>query len=312
MPRSTFQPPRIGAHVSIAGRLPRAIDRALESGCNTLQIFSRSPRMWRSAPLDQNAMAEFRELRTEHGLRPLVIHGNYLTNLAAADAAVRNKSITAFRDEMQRAHVLGADYLVIHPGSYKGQAIDSAIRTLADSVAEAARHAVWNGFTLLLENTAGGGQTLGREFGELAEMRERIQMKADLPVGFCLDTAHCYEAGFDLTTTEELKATLHRIDQTIGLANIPVLHANDSKTDLGSRRDRHENIGRGFLGRETFRRLLRHPRLRCKTFILETPADKHGTYRRDIRALNSLVRPQAGGQSRVCHYSHRKYYGTED
>ena len=312
MPRSTFQPPRIGAHVSIAGRLPRAIDRALESGCNTLQIFSRSPRMWRSAPLDQNAVAEFRELRAEHGLRPLVIHGNYLTNLAAADAAVRNKSITAFRDEMQRAHLLGADYLVIHPGSYKGQAIDSAIRTLADSVAEAARHAAWNGFTLLLENTAGGGQTLGREFGELAEMRESIRMKVDLPVGFCLDTAHCYEAGFDLTTTKELKATLHRIDQTIGLANIPVLHANDSKTALGSRRDRHENIGCGFLGRETFRRLLRHPHLRGKTFILETPADEHGTYRRDVRELNSLVRPQAGGERRVCHYSHREYRGTED
>ena len=276
----TFPTPRIGAHVSIGGRLTKAVVRALESGCNTLQIFSRSPRMWRSAPLDLNAVAEFRELRAEHGLRPLVIHGNYLTNLAAADSAVRSKSITAFRDEMQRARLLDADYLVIHPGSYKGQAIDSAIRTLADSVAEAAGNAAWNGFTLLLENTAGGGQTLGREVGELAEMRDRI---------------HCYEAGFDLTTTRDLEATLHRIDQSIGLANIPVLHANDSKTALGSRRDRHENIGRGFLGRETFRRLLRHPGLQGKTFILETPADEHGTYRRDVRELYSLVRPQAGG-----------------
>ena len=291
----TFQTPRIGAHVSIGGRLTKAVVRALESGCNTLQIFSRSPRMWRSAPLDLNAVAEFRELRAEHGLRPLVIHGNYLTNLAAADSAVRSKSITAFRDEMQRARLLGADYLVIHPGSYKGQAIDSAIRTLADSVAEAAGNAAGSGFTLLLENTAGGGQTLGREFGELAEMRDRIRMHVDLPVGFCLDTAHCYEAGFDLTTTGELEATLHRIDQSIGLANIPVLHANDSKTALGSRRDRHENIGRGFLGRETFRRLLRHPGLQGKTFILETPADEHGTYRRDVRELYSLVRSQAGG-----------------
>lgn len=296
MPRGRSISPRIGAHVSIAGYLPRAVDRALDSHCNTLQIFSRSPRMWRSAPLDPNAVAEFRETRAEHKLDPLVIHGNYLTNLASADAGVRRQSITAFRDEIERALMIGADYLVIHPGSHKGQSLDRAIRTLADSAAQAAKSIAWDGLTLLLENTAGGGQTLGRDFHELAEIRDRIEAKADLPVGFCLDTAHCFEAGFDLTSPKDLKSTLERIEQTLRLANVPVVHANDSKTPLGSRRDRHENIGHGFLGRDTFRRLLRHPRLRGKAFILETPADKHGRYRKDIRTLKNLCESPAKKQ----------------
>jgi deoxyribonuclease-4 len=283
-------PYRFGAHTSIAGSLVGAAEEALALGCNTFQIFSRSPRMWRSPPLAPEAVAQLKAFRAGHDLAPLVIHGNYLTHMAAADPVIRRFSINAFRDEVERALAIGADYLVIHPGSFKGQSLEQAIVVLADSIASAARGACWNGLSLLLENTAGGGQTIGRDFPELAAIRERIESKCAIPVGFCVDTAHCFAAGFDVSTTPGLEETLGRIDHFLGLKNVPVVHANDSRTPLGSRVDRHENIGEGGIGREGFRRILRHPKLRGKAFILETPVGKDGTHARNVRALKALLR----------------------
>ena len=284
---------RIGAHTSIAGGLVNAANEALELGCNTLQIFTRSPRMWRSAPLDPNGVAELKDARAEHDLSPLVIHGNYLTNMAAADSAVRKKSIEAFRDEVRRALLIGADYLVIHPGSYRGQTLDKAMNVLASSIARAVKGlgsngSGWNGLRLLLENTAGGGQTMGRDFTELAELRGRIQKRAAIPVGFCIDTAHCFEAGYDVSTAAGLKKTSELIEQTIGLDSVKVIHANDSRTPLGSHADRHEHIGEGEIGSDAFRRILNHPKWRAKPFILETPADELGTHQKNVQALKSL------------------------
>jgi deoxyribonuclease-4 len=281
---------RIGAHESIAGSLERAVERALASGCNAVQIFSRSPRMWKAANLKADEVERFRTARAENDVWPVVIHGNYLMNMASADAVIRGRSTEAFRGELEAALAIGADYLVIHPGSYKGQTLRKAMGTLATSIGRAATGIDWNGLQLLLENTAGGGMSIGRDFGELAELRERIESKAPVPVGFCIDTAHCYEAGFDVSTADGLRQTLRTIDRTIGLANVPVLHCNDSKTALGSNHDRHANIGKGYLGREAIRRFLHHPKLREKAFILETPADADGLHKTDVRTMKALTR----------------------
>jgi deoxyribonuclease-4 len=281
---------RIGAHESIAGSLDRAVERALASGCNALQIFSRSPRMWKAASLKPDEVERFRIARAENAVWPVVIHGNYLMNMASADPTIRERSTEAFRGEIERALAIGADYLVIHPGSYRGQTLKKATSTLAASIARAVRGIHWDGLQLLLENTAGGGMSIGRDFDELAELRARIERKAAVPVGFCIDTAHCYEAGFDVSTADGLRQTLRTIDRTIGLARVPVLHCNDSKTALGSRHDRHANIGKGKLGREAIRRFLHHPQLRDKAFILETPGDADGLHKTDVRTMKALAR----------------------
>ncbi len=287
---------RIGAHTSIAGALDRAAEEAAALGCNAFQIFSRSPRMWRATALDPRAIDRLKQARETYDLRPLVIHGNYLTNMAAADRVVREKSIEAFRGELERGLAIGADYLVIHPGSYRGQTLSKAMNVLARSIAAASKRLRWNGLQLLLENTAGGGMSIGRDFEELAELRAKVEKAAGLRVGFCIDTAHCYEAGNDLSAPRGLATLLKRIDRTIGLDSVPVIHANDSKTNLGSRLDRHEHIGAGHIGREAFRHLLHHPRLRNKAFILETPA-AGGGHQRNVKALKSLARrPPTNGR----------------
>ncbi len=267
----------------------------MASGCNTLQIFSRSPRMWKAANLKPDQVERFQAARHEHDVWPAVIHGNYLINMASGDRTIRERSTQAFRGEVEAALTIGADYLVIHPGSYKGQTLKQAMTRLAASIAHASRGVRWDGLRLLLENTAGGGMSIGRGFDELAELRARIEAKASIPLGFCIDTAHCYEAGFDVSTAEGLGQTLQTIDRTIGLENVPVLHCNDSKTALGSRHDRHANIGKGLLGREAVRRFLHHPQLRDKAFILETPADADGLHRTDVRAMKALARRKRRG-----------------
>jgi len=282
-------PHRIGAHASIAGALDRSADDAIDMGCNTFQIFSRSPRMWKAAPLSLPQIGALKRKRLEHELHPLVIHGNYLLNLAAVDPVTRERSIRAFREEIDRGLAIGAEYLVIHPGSAKGQEREQAVQTLADSFAASVEGIEWGEFEVLLENTAGGGMGLGGEFTELAAIREAILRRVDAPVGYCVDTAHTFEAGWDIRDADGLKQTLSHIDQTIGLDRVKVIHTNDSKTKLGSHHDRHERIGEGYIGKEAFRRILNHPKLRRKAFILETPADPDGSHRTNVNTLKSLI-----------------------
>jgi len=282
---------RIGAHVSIAGSLLRAIAEAEELAVNTIQIFSRSPRMWKAPPLDPEQVEAFRKAREEHGIGPLAVHASYLLNMASPDAVNRKRSIASFRDELERARMLGADGLVLHPGSAKGyDAPDPAIATLAESIAEATEDFDWDGLELLLENTAGGGSSLGRSFEELAAIRETILSKTDIPVGYCIDTAHTLAAGYEITTREGLRETVKAVDRTLSLDRVKVVHANDSKSPLGSRLDRHEHIGEGKIGREAFARIVNHPKLRSKPFILETPHGEDGTHQRNVEALRSLIR----------------------
>jgi deoxyribonuclease-4 len=281
---------RIGIHTSIQGALEKSAFRAAELGANTFQIFSASPRMWKAKPQPPERIVRLREARERFDLTPLVIHDNYLINLAAGDPVLRRRSVAAFRDELRRAAAMSADYLVAHPGSYAGQSLEQGIRNVARSLVEAARGLQLNGLMLLIENTAGSGAALGSRFTELAEIRRLAAPQADLDIGYCLDTAHCLAAGYDLATAGGLTKTLHEAEEVLGLDRVRVIHANDSKTPLGSRVDRHQHIGKGHIGTEGFRRIMRHPKLRRKAFILETPIDKKGDDRRNVDRLKQLCR----------------------
>jgi deoxyribonuclease IV len=279
---------RIGIHTSIAGGLDKAALRAAELGANTFQIFSTSPRMWKSGPVDAQAAARIKEARERLDLTPLVVHDNYLINMAAADAAQRKRSVEAFRGEIERCLVMGAEYLVLHPGSYKGQSVEQGIAMLADSLVEAARGLGSKHLMLLLENTAGSGSALGSRFEELAAIRDAAQSKMDLAIGYCLDTAHCLAAGYDVASEGGLARTVREAQTVLGLESVRVIHTNDSKAPLGARVDRHEHIGQGYIGIQGFRRILQHPRLRDKAFILETPIDREGDDRRNLQKLKRL------------------------
>jgi deoxyribonuclease-4 len=286
---------RIGIHTSIAGDIAGALDSAAKLGANALQIFSASPRMWPrggSRIADADA-ARFRARRAVLGLGPVVIHDNYLINLACPDRVMRARSIQAFHDELIRAVALGADYLVAHPGCALGTAIDVAIDEIAQGLRQAARGIKFGGLRILLENTSGMGSAVGARFEELKAI---LDQTTDLPMGICLDTAHILEAGYDITTAEGLELTIAAVDRTVGVKRVYVLHINDSKTPLGSRVDRHEHIGRGKIGLEAFGRILNDARLGPgaaglpgRAFILETPIDRPGDDRRNVRALWQLV-----------------------
>ncbi len=285
---------RIGIHTSTAGSLEKAAIKAAELGANTFQIFSASPRMWRTKAPDPEKIALLNLQREQHDLYPLVIHDSYLINLAAPPSLIREKSIDGFRGEMERALLIGADYLVAHPGNYKGLSIEQGILNVAEAVALAWREVDERlkknaKLTILLENTAGAGAQLGGNFEELAAIRQLASPYLDIPIGFCLDTCHCYVSGLDISTSEGLASMVSDASAILGLQNVPVIHTNDAKTALGSHCDRHANIGAGYIGFEGFRRILNHPELSGKAFILETPVDEPGDDLRNVKALKELV-----------------------
>jgi len=279
---------RIGIHTSIAGDISGSLDIAHGLGANALQIFSSSPRMWGggSSRISEAEAARFRERRRELGLGPLVIHGNYLINLASPNPVLRTQSVQAFHQEIVRANALGADYLVAHPGSRQGSASGSALAAIAQGIKQAVRGLKLGELQILLENTAGQGSSLGSRFEELKAILDACP---ELPLGVCIDTAHLFAAGWDIRTAEGLETALRDIDRTVGLDRVGVVHVNDSKTPLGSRVDRHEHIGKGKIGLEGFRRVLNHPLLATCAFILETPIDKPGDDKRNVAALWRLT-----------------------
>lgn len=285
---------RVGVHTSIAGALANAPHHAAEIGCDTFQMFSSNPRGWRAAEPKPEAIEAFREARARHRLHPVVIHDNYLINLAAADPRIREGSIGAFRKELERALALGADFLVTHPGSAKGTTAEEAIKTCVESLLQAAKGLKLDGLTVLIENTAGQGATLGRTFEEVAAIMAGAAR--DLAVGACIDTAHCFEAGYAVHTKQGLAATVKALEATIGIKNVRVIHANDSKTPFESHADRHEHIGKGFIGEAGFRGIVRHPQLKNIPFICETPLDKPGDDVMNITIMRKLAgeRPKKG------------------
>jgi len=280
----------MGVHLSIGKSLASAAMKAQELGATTFQIFSSSPRMWRAVDPSLDDIARMKDLRVQSDLNPLVIHDNYLINLAAANETVRGMSIASFRGEVTRALSIGADYLVAHPGSWREQTLESSIEIFASSLAAATAHIDTTRLTLLLECTAGQGCTLGRTFEELASLRSAAASRTALRIGFCLDTCHLFAAGYDITSAEGLEQTLSRADALLGLDNIPVIHTNDSKMPFGSFRDRHENIGKGHIGNAAFRRIVNHALLKDKAFILETPDCDDGNDLRTLKRLRGVRR----------------------
>jgi len=287
---------RIGIHTSIAGSYLNALESARKLGCNALQIFSSSPRMWQggSSRIPEVDAQAFRARRAELGLGPLVIHANYLINLAAGQPMLRTRSIQAFHDEIVRAVALGADFLVVHPGAKGDSSPEQAVSTIIESVKQATRRVPLHGLQILIENTAGMGTAVGARLEEVADILKGL---SSVPSGACLDTAHLFAAGYDIKTEAGLASTIGQVEGTIGLENVPVIHVNDSKIPLGGRVDRHEHIGKGKIGSEAFERLLRHPRLSAlppeglvgRAFVLETPIDEPGDDRKNVAAIWELA-----------------------
>lgn len=282
---------RIGIHTSTAGSLANAAHKAQELGANCFQIFSASPRMWRASPPNPEQVLEMKALRAANDLAPLVVHDSYLINLAAFDPEIRAKSIAGFRAEIERAQAIGAEYLVMHPGSAKGyDSLDQALETLVNSLEKASKGLISDHFCLLFENTAGAGSTIGRCLVNLKTLRDMAASRLPFPIGYCLDTCHLFVSGYDVSTQAGLENTVLQAEDVLGLDNVPVIHTNDSKGALNSYLDRHENIGKGHIGLEGFRRILNHPKLRTKAFILETPIDNEGDDQINVNTLKSLCR----------------------
>jgi deoxyribonuclease-4 len=287
---------RIGIHTSIAGGVENAAERAYRLGCNTFQIFSTSPRQWQPYSLGRPQCETMNRLRQKYDLKPLVIHSNYLINLAGTSSPFLKKSITAFRGELERALALCADYLVLHPGSFRGASRDEGLERTANSIAEASHglELEKGGLTILIENTAGAEYSVGGTFEQVAELLELLRQS--IPVAACIDTCHTHVAGYDMVSQEGRELTLQHLEQTVGLQNVRVWHCNDAKAERGSRLDRHEHIGRGKLGLEVFRALVNDERLKHAAFIAETPIDDPGDDLRNVEALKQLVsRQEANG-----------------
>ncbi len=280
---------RIGIHLGTSGGASNAVERAREIGANTFQIFSSSPRMWRAPQVDPKQAARMKELRAKLDVGPLVIHTSYLVNVCSQSDDVRTKSIEAFRGEIERALAYGAEYLVLHPGSWNGLTRDEGLRLAAESIERAMDGLAWQGtpFHILIENTAGAQYSLGGSFEQVAELVARL--KAHAPVGVCLDTCHTHVAGYDLVTAEGYEETMKQAAATVGFDAVRVWHCNDAKAERGSKLDRHQHIGQGTMGVEPFRRLLNDRRFAHCAFIAETPVDEPGDEERNMRVLKSLV-----------------------
>lgn len=278
---------RIGAHVSTAGGVHTAIGRALEIGANCIQIFAGAPQRWAEPRFPEEDVAAFRRLSQEHDIRPTFIHSAYLLNFASPDPTLREKSRRSLLAALFCAEVLGAVGVITHLGSSRDGNPREAEDYVCDSLAEVLRQAP-PGPLLLLESCAGQGNTIGRRFEQLGSILRRLG--GDPRAQVCLDTAHIFEAGYDITTIEGLELTLEQYDRNVGLASLRAFHVNDSKTPLGSNVDRHENIGYGLIGEEPLARILRHPALRHIPFILEVPGmDGKGPDKPNIDTLRRLA-----------------------
>ena len=280
---------RIGVHVGTAGGSWTAVERAVAAGANTFQIFSSSPRQWKAAAVKPEDAKKMRELRAKHDVGPVAIHASYLINLCSQTESVRVNGVAAFRGEVERALALGAEYLVLHPGSWKGLTREEGLRLAAESIERAIDGVPWQGkdFKILIENTAGAEFSLGGKLEQVAELVETLKPCA--PVGVCLDTCHVHVAGYDLVSPDGYVETMLLVKDTVGFDAVKVWHCNDAKAAMGSKLDRHEHIGEGTIGSEVFRRLLHDERFAHAAFIAETPVDGPGDEARNVGVLRTLA-----------------------
>jgi deoxyribonuclease IV len=254
--------------MSVAGGVSKAVERAVLHGCESLQIFSKNARQLLGKPLDSHDVRRFRRLVDHAGITPVVSHASYLINLATASVGLREATIAAFVDELDRAHALGLLGVVIHPGVCTSGTEEAALRLIADAIRAALTVHPRRKTMVLLEHTAGQGRTLGHRFEHLAAIIDHLNGAGR--IGVCLDTCHLVASGYDIVSEEGYRETFMAFDRVVGLDRLRVFHGNDSKKPCGSRVDRHEHIGKGCLGLETFRRLLNDPRFSDRPILIET------------------------------------------
>ena len=278
--------PRIGFHAPIKGGLQNALLRSKELDCQAVQIFSRNPRGWKAKPLSDEEVELFQRVRRNTKISPVVIHANYLINLAAADQDMLQKSRDSFREELERGIRLGADYLVVHPGSSRGACEADGIRTCAESLKFASEGLDLSSIRILLENTAGQGECIGHRFEHLGKIMNACR---DIPLGVCFDTAHAFTAGYDIREEEQLEKTIQALDREVGTKHVRAIHFNDSRAAYYSRVDRHWHIGQGYIGEDALRRVARHPKLAHGAYILETPYRLPEDNRPNIEALRLFI-----------------------
>jgi len=283
---------RFGFHISIRGSIDRAVDRALEIGCDTFQLFTRNPRSWSFTPLDEGEVEAFREKLRRSPLEPVFSHMPYILNLASPEREVYEKSIESLKEEIRRCEALGVEYIVTHLGSHKGTGIHEGIRRVAEAVKRTLGETEGD-VVILLENGSGAGTQVGSRFWEIGEMLRLID---DDRVAVCLDTCHAFAAGYEWRTPRGLEETLTEFDEAIGLENLILLHLNDSVGELGSGIDHHEHIGLGEIGEGGFRLILNDKRLRRLPIIMETPIDERRTDRENLLKAKELAGLLRGGE----------------
>jgi deoxyribonuclease-4 len=278
---------RLGVHVSAAGMIYQAFERAAELGCNTMQIFARSPQQWRQARLDPAEVKEFALRKETLDINPIFIHIPYLINLASPVPGLYKASLKAYIEDIMEAEALKADYIVTHMGSHKDTSEESGIRRITRALNLIIQRTKKSRVGILLENTSGSGSWLGYKFSHHREIIRGLEDKQR--VGLCLDTAHAFLAGYDISSRAGLEALLDEIGSLVGLEKLKLVHFNDARGKLGSHFDRHDHIGKGSIGMEGMKRIINHPLLRGCAFILETPKDEPQADRKNLEITRKFL-----------------------
>jgi deoxyribonuclease IV len=281
----------LGAHVSTAGGVSQAPQNGRALSCTAIQLFTKNQRQWSAPPLADAEIADYFAALSDSGIRCVVAHDTYLINMASPDPAMRMKSTDAFIDEIRRADALKLEAINFHPGSHLGAGETQGIAWLAESLNQAAEETAGSSVRLLIENTSGQGTNLGSTFEQIRDMLASFRDKKRF--GVCLDTCHLFSAGYDLTTEKAYADTFKKFDAIIGMAAIGCIHMNDSKQPFGSHKDRHDNIGKGFIGKKCFAMIMRDKRLENVPKILETPGGDEW-YAKDLKVLRTLAKAKGG------------------
>lgn len=277
----------LGAHISKAGKIYQALDIAHDLGCATMQIFSRSPQAWRNgSQIASEDIQEFVKRRKKYKINPVFIHISYLINLASPDERLYHASIQAYIEDMQEAEKLGVDYIVTHMGSHKETSEDAGIKRLIEALNRILEQTKGSKVGILLENTSGSGSWLGYRFYHQHKIIKGVKEKSRL--GLCLDTAHAYLAGYNLSTKDGLKQMMDEIDQMVGVKLIKLIHLNDAAGELGCHHDRHDHIGQGHIGLSGMQRIINHPKLKNIPMILETPKSTPDSDQENLALVRKL------------------------
>jgi deoxyribonuclease-4 len=277
---------RIGVHTSIAGGIEKSLERAAQLGCNTLQIFSHSPRGWHMRERSQEEYASFRRLRQQTGIGPVFVHTSYLINLASRDRLLFEKSVAMVTEEMNIADLIGAEYLVLHTGSAAGDEPREARKRAAAALSQVSKNGEWR-TGILLENTAGERGDITSGIAEICAVMELVD--GELVAGVCIDTCHAYAAGYDIASAEGLASFSEELEKNFGCNRVRLIHLNDSRGELGSRLDRHEHIGKGSIGIRGFTNFLRHRCFAGIPLILETPKKTENDDPANLRIVKGII-----------------------